>query len=241
METKKTPGADLEKERTTFFLVGFAVVLSTFFVLMEWQSPDSDFSGLNLLNPVFIENEFTGNIESPGILNEQPENPIPETIEKTDPETVFEDYNIVAEVNEVEETPYETPAQLTPDSSVLIPEERDNPVISENQPLAGADIHSQAEIMPQFPGGQVALIQFIYKNIQYPPVALKQRIQGKVWCSFVVDKDGSVSNIRLEEGVYIFLDEEAIRVLGKMPQWIPGQNAGKNIRVKVYLPIVFKL
>jgi protein TonB len=97
-----------------------------------------------------------------------------------------------------------------------------------------------AETMPQFPGGQTALIRFIYENIQYPPVALKQRIEGRVWCSFIVEADGSISNIRLEESVYIFLDEEAVRVLKKMPAWSPGRTKGENVRVKIYIPIVFK-
>ena len=95
--------------------------------------------------------------------------------------------------------------------------------------------------MPQFPGGNVELIRFIYSHIQYPQAALKQRIQGRVWCSFIVDRDGTISDVALEQGIYIFLDEEALRVLKTMPPWIPGKTQGESVRVKVYLPIVFKI
>jgi protein TonB len=241
METKKTLGADLENKRTTFFLMGFAVVLSTFFVLMEWRSPIDDGMDLDWLNPVFIENEFSGDMEVPGNQDEQTfENPFQETNE-TEPEIVYEDYNVVDEILSVEEPVEKMHVQLHPDSSRKTVED-EKPVLPPTvHPEMDPEVYKQAEIMPQFIGGTTELIRYIYQNIQYPSVALKQRIQGRVWCSFIVEKDGLISEVRLEEGVYIFLDEEAIRVLTSMPAWKPGLIAGKEVRVKVYLPIVFKL
>jgi protein TonB len=242
METKKTQRADLEKERTTFFLMGFAVVLSTFFVLMEWQSPNSDVSGLDFLNSVFIENEFAGHIEAPSNFN-SPENQAPVIIEKQEPKVVLEGYNIVDEIVDSEENPEELQTQLQVVSNTILPKiDEKKPAIPINHlETTDSDVHFQADVMPQFPGGQVELIRFIYANIQYPSAALKQRIQGRVWCSFIIHSDGSVSDVRLENGVYIFLDEEAIRVLQKMPDWTPGRINEKEVNIRVYLPIVFKL
>jgi protein TonB len=241
METKKTPGADLENKRTTFFLMGFAVVLSTFFVSLEWLSPVDDTAGLALLTPVFIENEFTGKSEMPGVNEQAFENPFRET-EEIKPVIVYEDYNVVDKVDEVEKTE-ELPVLMQPDSNIISPqiENKKNVLSTENLPENVSGLNPEADGIPQFPGGSTELIRYIYQNIQYPPAALKQRIQGRVWCSFTVNKDGSVSNVRLEEGVYIFLDEEAVRVLKSMPAWNPGLKAGKAISSKVYLPIVFKL
>jgi protein TonB len=242
MEIKKAPEVDLEKERSTFFLIGFAVILSTFFVLLEWQTPEPDIADLELLSPVFIENEYTGNIETSGILNEQTlENPLLEIIENSEPEFVYEDFNTVDKLIAEEETFEEMMASLQPDSMIQVMPVEERETIKSIQPDPDTGVYSQAEVMPQFPGGFTELIRYIYRNIQYPPVALKQRIQGQVWCSFIINEDGSIANILLEKGVYIFLDEEAIRVLEKMPNWIPGQIEGKTVRIKVYLPIVFKL
>ncbi|GHT26839.1 protein TonB [Bacteroidia bacterium] len=241
METKKTPQADLENKRTTFFLLGFAVVLSSFFVALEWRSPVDDMSGLDLLYPVFIENEFTGNAETPGMNEQIFENPIKEN-EEIKQETVYEDFNIVDEAVELEKTE-ELQAQIQPDSSITQPKtaDKESGLSLENLSETVSAVYTSADVMPQFPGGTTELIHYIYQTIQYPSAALKQRIQGRVWCSFTVNKDGSVSDVRLEQGVYIFLDEEAVRVLKTMPAWKPGLKSEKAVSVKVYLPIVFRL
>jgi protein TonB len=235
MKAKKTSGADLENKRTTFFLMGFAVVLSSFFVLMEWRSSNTDDSNWDLLNPVFIENEFSENTEISGNSKEQNLEAPPKT------ETVYDDYQVVDEAIQ-EELLEKLPVRIHVDSTQTIPKmENDLPLLSKTNQDTGSDVFASAEVMPQFPGGNTELIRYIYANIKYPTAALKQRIQGRVWCSFIVNQDGSIADVRLENGVYIFLDEEAVRVLKTMPAWKPGLNAGKEIRVKVYLPIVFKL
>ena len=93
----------------------------------------------------------------------------------------------------------------------------------------------------EFPGGRIALIQYIYQHIQYSSAALKQRIQGRVVSSFIIHEDGSVSDITLIQGVYSFLDDEALRVLHSMPSWKPAMKNGKAVKSKVIVPIVFRL
>lgn len=97
------------------------------------------------------------------------------------------------------------------------------------------------EHMPSFPGGQSALMQYLARNIKYPPIAEENGIQGRVVCSFVVERDGSVSDIRILKSVDPSLDKEAQRVIASMPKWIPGKQNGQTVRVKYTLPVTFRL
>ncbi len=97
------------------------------------------------------------------------------------------------------------------------------------------------EDMPEFPGGKQALMKFIAQNVNYPEVAQKDSIQGKVFVSFVVEKNGNVSNTRIARGVHPSLDKEALRVISEMPQWKPGKQRGKAVNVEFTLPIKFAL
>lgn len=104
------------------------------------------------------------------------------------------------------------------------------------------DIFDVVEEMPVFPGGQTGLMEFIAKNLRYPVKAQKEGIQGRVIARFIVEKDGSVSNLAVaRRSVSSELDAEAIRVLSTMPKWTPGKQRGKEVRVKYTVPIAFKL
>ena len=102
-------------------------------------------------------------------------------------------------------------------------------------------IFSVVEQMPSFPGGMTALMQYLSRNIKYPPVAEEMSIQGRVICTFVVERDGSVTDVRIAKGVDPSLDKEAIRVVSSMPKWIPGRQNGQSVRVKYTLPVTFRL
>lgn len=97
------------------------------------------------------------------------------------------------------------------------------------------------EQMPEFPGGSEALMSFIQNNIMYPSLAKEQGVQGKVFCSFIVNADGSISNTQVLRGIGSGCDEEAIRVIKKMPNWKPGKQNGRAVRVKVNLPFAFHI
>ena len=109
------------------------------------------------------------------------------------------------------------------------------PKVEENK------VFEYVEQMPSFPGGEAALMQYLSKNIKYPPFAEENNIQGRVICTFVVERDGSVSDIRIARGVDPSLDKEAVRVVSAMPRWIPGRQNGQNVRVKYTLPVTFRL
>jgi TonB family protein len=102
-------------------------------------------------------------------------------------------------------------------------------------------IYNIVEQMPQFPGGDPAMFEFISKNVKYPQKAKDEGIQGRVFIQFVVEKDGSVGEVKLLRGIGGGCDEEGIRVVKSMPKWTPGQQAGKAVRVLYTLPIFFKL
>jgi len=95
--------------------------------------------------------------------------------------------------------------------------------------------------MPEFPGGQVEMIKFLSKNINYPTVALDQGVQGSIYVQFVIWKDGSVREVKVLRGVGSSLDNEAIRVIKMMPNWEPGTQRGIPVNTRYTLPIKFKL
>lgn len=115
-------------------------------------------------------------------------------------------------------------------------------VLSETDSSSSSDrIYDVAEHMPSFPGGTGALMHYIASNVKYPADAKKKGIQGRVLCTFVVEKDGRVTNVDVKYPEHPSLDKEARRVINSMPRWIPGRQGDKAIRVKYTLPISFKL
>ena len=97
------------------------------------------------------------------------------------------------------------------------------------------------EQMPQFPGGPEALMQFLSQNVKYPKEAYEKNVQGRVIASFVVEKDGSITEAVIRKSIDPLLDAEALRVIGSMPKWEPGMQNGEAVRVKYTVPITFKL
>jgi TonB family protein len=97
------------------------------------------------------------------------------------------------------------------------------------------------EEMPEFPGGENAMKKYIADNVNYPEEAMKNNIEGKVYVTFVVSKEGSVEDAQIARGVSPALDKEALRVINSLPNWTPGKQRGKNVNVKYTVPIQFKL
>ena len=95
--------------------------------------------------------------------------------------------------------------------------------------------------MPQFKGGDVALMDFIRTSISYPKDAAEQGLQGRVVLRFIIEKDGTISNCEILKSASLSLDTEALRVVNSMPQWIPGKHKGKVVRVRYVIPVTFCL
>jgi len=114
-------------------------------------------------------------------------------------------------------------------------------VVDEKPKEEETKVFDVVEQMPQFPGGPQALFEYLSKNIKYPVVAEENGIQGRVVCTFVVERDGSVTDVQVARSIDPSLDKEAVRVLKKMPRWIPGKQNGSAVRVKYTVPVTFKL
>ena len=97
------------------------------------------------------------------------------------------------------------------------------------------------EVMPQYPGGQIAMLKYLMENIKYPEQAMKEGIQGRVTVRFIVEKDGSISDVKPILSVHPLLNKEAVRVVESMPKWSPGKQNGKPVRVRFNVPVMFKL
>jgi protein TonB len=118
-------------------------------------------------------------------------------------------------------------------------------VIAQPEPPKQAEVENKVfeavEQMPSFPGGPSALMQYLSSNVRYPVVAQENGVQGRVVISFVVEKNGSITDVRVVRSVDPALDREAVRVVKSMPNWIPGKQNGSAVRVKYNVPVTFRL
>jgi len=112
-------------------------------------------------------------------------------------------------------------------------------VVSKNQ--SKENVFDVVEHMPEFPGGMDSLMVFLQRTVKYPKEAMDKGIQGRVLVKFIIEKDGQVSTPEVVKSVYAALDEEALRVVRCMPNWQPGRQKGKVVRVFFTLPITFRL
>lgn len=101
-------------------------------------------------------------------------------------------------------------------------------------------IYVKVDKMPEFPGGQVALVKYLSKNIKYPAKYKKEKVNGRVFVSFVVDKTGKVGQAKVVKSLNEECDKEAIRVISMMPNWIPGEKDGNKVNVQFGLPVNFE-
>jgi protein TonB len=225
MGRKKSKKADLEWRKSTFFQLGIVISLSLVLMAFEYVRSDKSFG--------FIENST---IEIPDEIvivptTQDPELPKPKPamfntnfIPTSNDDNIFDEItiNVDPETDEM------------PDDYVPI---TDEPEIAP----AVDDPFVPAEIMPEFPGGEQELMMFLKENIVYPKTARELNISGKVVIGFVVEANGSLSNIQVARSVFSELDEEAMRVVKKMPKWNPGKQRQKAVRVQFYLPVNFVL
>ena len=114
-------------------------------------------------------------------------------------------------------------------------------VLSKSHSDSNSKVYDAVDEMPQFPGGPSALFEYLSRAVRYPVEAEANGIQGRVLCSFVVEPNGSISNVKVIKSVDPSLDKEAIRVISSMPKWIPGKYNGTPVRVNYSAPVTFRL
>ena len=230
MEVKKSPKADLERGKTMSVLMGFIVGLAVLFVGFEWSTKDvMVVYETEQVKDVIAEEE----IEITRQENTPPPPPPPAAPAVAEVLTVVDDDVELADV-EI--------ASSEDDASVAQQETYVAPVVEEEEEEEAAQqIFTVVEKQPEFPGGMAELMKFLAKSIKYPVIAQENGIQGRVVCSFVVNRDGSIVDIQVMRGVDPSLDKEAVRVIGTMPKWKPGEQRGKPVRVRFILPVQFRL
>lgn len=217
MELKKSKEADNERMKGPVMMIGLlfvgSLVLASFSytTAIEREMKDKVVENLS-------EDSFEQEVKEEVKQEQQQET----TVEVPPPPQE----EIVEEENK-EEPPKSTPPVPPPVK------------IETEQVKVAEEIIEFPDVEAAFPGGAAALKQFIRDNVVYPEMAMEMNEQGKVYLSFVVEKDGSISNIKVERGVSADLDREAKRVVRSMPNWVPGEQKGKSVRTKCSLPIVF--
>ena len=145
-------------------------------------------------------------------------------------------------ITQQEEKPAPPPVEVPKQAEILkiVDDEAD---VQETAIASTEDTGQKVEVKyaPEFPGGMPACLQFLYKNIKYPPIAQENGTQGQVVLQFVVERDGSIGDIKVVKSVDPYLDKEALRVVKTMPKWKPGMQRGKPVRCRFTLPVRFRL
>lgn len=229
MEIKKSPKADLEKGKTLGILMGMVVGLAVLFVGFEWGTKD--------IQVVTASDGVQDIIAEEEIEITRPENTPPPPPPPPAP-VVTEVLNVVEDDVELEQQDIVTSEDNQKEAQV---QTYVAPAVVEEEEESAQQIFTVVEEMPKFPGGDSELLKFIAKSIKYPVIAQENGIQGRVICSFVVNRDGSVVDAEVLRGVDPSLDKEALRVIATMPKWTPGKQRGKPVRVKYTVPITFRL
>ena len=226
MEEKKSPKANLETKKLMFIQIGLIISLLIAWAAFEYKTYDKE--KVNEEANVRKEEQDQEMIE----ITKQ-EEPEPQPVEEVKQQAI--QLEVVEDDVKVEDV------EINADVDQDVPIEEIVQVEVQEEEVVEQEIFQIVEEMPAFPGGEAKLMEYVGKNIKYPQIARETGIQGRVFIGFVVEPDGSVSNVKLLRGIGGGCDEEAMRVVKSMPKWKPGKQRGKAVRVSYTLPVVFKL
>ena len=217
-----------------------AIVLAEFFVINHW-SWDSNRGDKELkLKEITVEEivEFNRMEYPPVKPNVMPAPPKPEEkpAVKSPKDEIAASQDKLSDQVAVADSKGEKDSAENPSNNVL-PNKQQTTQSTDDQ----SQIFITVEDPPQFPGGLSAMAKFLNENIKYPRVAEVNKVQGRVICNFVVEKDGSISTVEVVQGVDSTIDREAVRVIQSMPKWKPGMHRGQPVRVRFTIGLVFRL
>jgi len=224
MEIRKTSKADLENKKGYFIEIGLILALLVVFGAFSLKSYDKQ-----TVNQLQVA------------MDDTPEEIIPITEQKVKPppppppRQVTQIKIVDDDVDVEDDLDIDVEADDATEFEEYVPPEEDEEEVEEQQ------IFQVVENMPEFPGGRAALMKYLATNIKYPPYAKEAGIQGRVFINFVVERDGSITAVKVLRGIGGGCDEEAIRVVKNMPKWSPGMQRGKPVRVSFNLPVKFSM
>jgi len=217
---KKSEKAQLGRKRSQFLIIGLIVALSAAISAFEWKSYD---------DVVHVPLGNYGKTEVPEIIDITRQ----EIKRPPKPKLIKEIIEVEKEIkaDELDEILIDTK-----EYDNFNPEDYFEEII---EPVP--EFVHYAEVMPEFEGGQEAFLKFVAKHIKYPSPARRMGIEGKSYIEFIVDVDGTITQVKIYKGIGAGCDEEAVRVIQSSPKWKPGKQQGKPVRVKMVLPVNFKL
>lgn len=228
MEIKKSDKANLEKTKALFTLLGLVISLGIVIAAFEWKSYDKQEEEVQLTQVV-------QEVEEMVIQTRQEETPPPPEepaqAETTEFEIVDDDQELQNEFN------IET-FENTSNSEVFIPKVE---IVEEVEEVEEEVIFTVVETSADFPGGTQARMKFLKDNLKYPQQARETGTQGTVYVTFVVEKDGSLTDVKVLRDIGSGCGEEAMRVIKAMPKWTPAKQRGKTVRMQFNLPVKFTL
>lgn len=239
MDVKKSYRADLDRQRAFNFLLGLVVVLSLFIVALEFTVPDAQpETGDDVLDDLSQDIEMMPVVSRDAIAAASAagkKTDVAGKITVTDTPAADVDADILPGVSDVAATLAGMGiSSVTDIQNTYIPV---STVQNNDNPLNFQVI----ERLPEYPGGMSAFVQWLTENLKYPVTAQRSKVQGTVLVAFIVNKDGSITDLKVVKSVSQELDREALRVLRLMPKWKPGEDHGKPCRTYFSIPIVFKL
>lgn len=223
MEEKKKPEADLTKKSGLFLSIGLVVSLALTIMAFEWKFYDDG----SLVDLGQVDDNFADIMEIPPTEQPPPPPPViqqPEIIEVPDEEIIEEEIEVNLDVEITQETVVEE----------LVFEEAPEEEVADQ-------IFSVVEDQPEPQGGYPAFYKYISDNMDYPAQARRMGVEGKVYVQFVVDKDGTINEVKAIKGIGAGCDEEAVRVVKSAPKWQPGKQRGRAVKVRMVVPITFRL
>ncbi|MCQ2375550.1 MAG: energy transducer TonB [Salinivirgaceae bacterium] len=226
MEMKKNPKADMQRHTGLFLEIGLALSLALVLGVISYTVREKNTSFLTDNRGEELSEELL-----PINTYRQETPPPPKEMPK-----IAEIINIIDDPDV--EIPDDIWEVVDPEDNLavdIIPMDFTEEVVEDEVPFI------TAEVMPEFPGGIVALQKYIAQHVVFPEVAKQNGAQGKVYVSFVIGKTGEVEDVKILRGVDPALDKEAIRVVKSLPKWKPGSQRGKAVRVAYNVPISFKL
>ena len=228
MEIKKSTKANLEKDISLNFLMGIVIALAILFVGFEWGETEIEVATNSGMAVNIDEEEIDASVQ----------NEPPPPVQEPEPIKTMEIINIVEDNIEVEAIDFTSEDDLT----LAQVETYVAPVEGNVEEEVDDDyVFMVAETPPEFYGGEAALLKWISDNIKYPQIAIENGYQGRVYCQFVVNTDGSVVDVEVSRSLNQYLDKEAVRVLRLLPKFKPGEQRGKPVRVRYTVPVRFQL
>lgn len=230
--------------RLTWFLMGVVLVLAMLYTAFEFPVKDQNAIAPSLSDDMMADLELMPALDRKDMVAAQPAAKSPSTTGKIKPvdnpitqmeqNLTINDLRTVGEGTESAENGTSTETKTDDNTTTALAPVA---VDEDNNPLS---LHV-LEQYPEFPGGMVELMVWLNGNLKYPESARKHNIQGRVVVSFIINKDGTISDARVTTSVHPLLDREALRVVKLMPKWKPGQERNKPCRTMFVIPINFKI